>query len=179
MQPFSDMSCQNIHHLLRIIDPPQMLPQFLTANSKVDWLKVPPLLLQFKMPLQTHTFQEEKPTGPYDLLTDGDPLTYVARFVDNPAEQIKAQTRLTYDCPWRHLEFFTPKEMDLTILAQDLEEGELSAKEMPSTIQPATTVTASTQQASLAVSTGFMLEEQEPPERSNRAPVTDFQLECK
>ncbi len=125
-----------------------MLPEFLMADGKVDWLKVPPLLLQFKTPFETHAFHEDKATGPYDLLTDGDLLTYAASFVNNTVTPIPAQVQLTYGCPWRNLEFFTPKEMDLTVLAQDLEEGELSAEEVPSTIQLATTVTASTQQAS-------------------------------
>ncbi len=179
MQLFSEMSCLGTHHLLSIIEP-QMLPEFLTADGKVDWLKVPPLQLQFKTPLETPAFvHKEKPTGLYDPLTDGDPLTYAASFANNPEEQIKPQVQLTYTCPWRKLEFFTPKELDLTVLAQDLEEGELGDGEVPSTIQLAMTTTATTQQASSAVSTGFMLEEQEPPERSNHAPMTDFQWECK
>ncbi len=131
------------------------------------------------MPLETCAFHEENATGPYDPLTDGDLLTYVASFVDNPAAQVPAQVQLTYNCPWRNLEFFTPKELGLTVLAQDLKEGELSAMdEVPCAIQQATT-TASTQQASSAASTGFTPEEQEPPTCSDHAPMTHFQWECK
>ncbi len=180
MQPFSEMSCLGICHMVSIIEPPQMLPEYLMATGEVDWLKVPPLQLQFKTPLEAHAFDEENATGPYDLLTDGDPLMYAASFVDYPAAEIPTQVQLTYNCPWCNLEFFTPKELDLTVLAQDLEEGELGdEEEVPSTIQLAMTTTASTQQASSGASTGFMLDEQEPPACSNCAPMTDFQWECK
>ncbi len=85
-----------------------------------------------------------------------------------------------YNCPWHELEFFTPRELDLTVLAQDIEEREVNAMdEVPSTIQQATTTTASTQQASSATSAGFTLEEQEPPTHSDHMPMTNFQWECK
>ncbi len=84
MQPFSEMSCLGIRHTLSIIEPPQMLPEYLTATGEVDWLKVPPLQLPFKTPLETRAFHEENVTGPYDPLQDGDPLTCAASFIDNP-----------------------------------------------------------------------------------------------
>ncbi len=73
MQLFSEMSCLGIRHMLSIIE--HMLPEYLMAAGEVHWLNVPPLQLQFKTPLETHAFHEENATGPYDPLTDGDPLT--------------------------------------------------------------------------------------------------------
>ncbi len=86
------------------------------------------------------------------------------------------QVPLNYTCVWQNLDFFTPKELDLTMFARDFEEGELADEEKLSTIRSATT---STQQASSAVSTGFTLEEQEPPAPSLCTPMTDFQWECR
>ncbi len=81
---------------------------------------------------------------------------------------IPPQVPLPYTCAWRNLYFFTPKDLDLTVFARDLEDGELADAEELSTIRSAT---ACTQQASeSATSIGFMLEEQEPSARSTGLP---------
>ncbi len=138
---------------------------------------MPPLQLPFKTPLETRTFHEDDATGPYDPLQDGDLLMYVAGFVDNPKTEVPLQVPLAYTCVWRNLDFFTPKDLGLMMLARDIKDGELAVEEEPSTLRSAT---ASTQQASeSAVSTGFTLEEQEPSACSTHAPMTDFQWACK
>ncbi len=65
-----------------------MLPEYLNAEGGVNWLKVLPLQLPFKTLLETRVFHENQGTGPYEPLQDGDPLTYVASFVDNPLTMI-------------------------------------------------------------------------------------------
>ncbi len=60
-----------------------MVPEYLNADGKINWLKVQSLLLQFDTPSKTHTFHETEPSGEYDPLKDGDPLTYAATFTDN------------------------------------------------------------------------------------------------
>ncbi len=141
-------------------------------------MKVPPLQLSFKMPLETCAFHEEQGTGPYEPMQDGDLLTYAASFIDNLLQTIPPQVPLKYTCAWQELDFFTPKELDMTLFAQDfeVEDGELAGEEELSTIRSAT---ASTQQASSAAGSKFMLGEQEPPGPLYRAPMKDFQWECK
>ncbi len=145
----------------------------------VPWLKVPPLFLQFDTPMMTHAFHETESSCEYNPLRDGDPLMYAASFTDNTKNPVLPQAMLDFEGLWRDLPFFIPQEMDLTVLAHDLEEGELRDDEEEGTIKPDSSVTASTQQASSAVSTPLTLAELELPEISDCAPMTDFQWECK
>ncbi len=173
------MSWLNNCHTLKIIAPPSMVPEYLGADGKLNWLKVQPFLLQFHTSLKTHAFHETEPSGEYDPPRDGDPLTYASTFTDNTKNLVLQQNILNFDCLWRDLPFFTTREMDLTVLASDLEEGELSDEEEEGTVKPESSATASTQQATLAARTSFTLAKQEQPEISDHACMTDFQWECK
>ncbi len=178
MQPFSDMTSLNLHHLLSIIPPPQALPEYLTAEGTLNLLQIVLLQLSFQTPLEMWTFHEEQGTGLYELLRDGDPLTCAASFVDTMKNPVPVQTPLRYTCVWKNLEFFTRRELDISLFAHEMEteaeEGELADEDEPSIWS----ATASTQHQSAADS-NVTLGEKELPGDSNHAPMTDFQWESK
>ncbi len=68
MQPFSDMTGLNHRHMLSIIPPPSVLPEYQTPEGTLNLLKTVPLQLSFQTPLETWTFQEDQGTGPYEPL---------------------------------------------------------------------------------------------------------------
>ncbi len=111
-------------------------------------------------------------------MRDGDLLLYAASFIDNPLGAIPYQAPLRYDGAWKDLDFFVRWELDITMIAQEMEEeaeeGELADEDEPCIRSR----TGSTQQPSAADS-NVTLGEQEPPDDSNRAPMTDFQWEQK
>ncbi len=176
MQPFSDMSSLNLHHLLSTILPPQALPEYLTAEGTLNLLQLELLQLLFQTPMETWTFHEDQGTGAYEPLRDGDPLIYTASFLDNTLNPVPVQTPLHYDGAWKNLNFFVHRELDILVFTHEMEEeyedGDLPEEDEPSTRSR----TVSTQQAS-AMDSNIMLGEQEQPDDLDRGPMTDFQRE--
>ncbi len=100
IQPFSDMTSLNVHHVMSIITPPPPLLEYRLGDGTLDILKTVALQLSFQMLLEMWTFQEDQSTGPYEPLRDGDPLTYAASFVDNEMVPVPIQLPMHFTGAW-------------------------------------------------------------------------------